>query len=71
MKENGGHISTRDLIQSIRDAEPERWLGYSDLSLAWIISNSLKPHGLEPRNIRIGKRVGKGYSNRETIITDI
>ncbi len=70
MKDNGGRISTLDLVSSIRAHDPARWDGYSDLSLARLIADSLKPHGIEPRNIRIGKRVAKGYSNRATAITD-
>jgi hypothetical protein len=71
LKTNGGRISTFDLTRLVRELDPERWTGYSDLSLARIISNSLRPHGIEPKNIRIGKRVAKGYSNRETLITDL
>jgi hypothetical protein len=69
---NGGRrISSMDLAKMIRERDPERWQGYSDMAIAGRIADHLSEFGWKPRNMRFGKRILKGYERPEASSLDV
>jgi len=56
-------LLSRDLVQDLSGVGARPWregLQASDLTPRWL-SRCLSPHGVRPRNIRVGQEIGRGY----------
>jgi hypothetical protein len=63
LRAGGGRLFTRTLLAGLNSLPDRPWATLrrgSKINDAWL-SKQLQPHDIRPRNIRIGRVVGRGY----------